>query len=494
MHCLSIRSSGLHDKFIVIFAISFLFFHNHVFASDVIFTDQMRNFNPNFNNDDVLVEYPDYNLGHASGKPDPMAAKIEKLIYSGQCKPSEFPYEKIKDVNHHPYFPKIQKNAIHGDHLGVRFYREKGGTRDFIIRHWANENLPIVFHLTKPAVKYKKWIKEVFDNLNNVLRKHGVITYDSSVIELSDQVLEIQDENCDNHLIFLAQYDGNSLMATYVKTINNVDVRLGEIVDTDIMIYEQFGKRKYKKYFKRGFQRDLTHEFLHALGLDHNFALDSVMSYSNKKIATTNLADDITQYEIDTLDYILNQRISGTPWALIRTFTGIDTGVNYIPTGQYKIRLDEQVLCRNIKTSTSQQVPLHMTMDLKYVNKPYGDDIRLTFAHSANESSLLPQDFFGTFIYFEKHPIDGNLINEFRSDSPKFRFSLSYPYTLDNQFSANIDTGFMTLEPIIPNRIRTKWDVLDPAGEVTETCSIDSAFQFTEFNSNNPDPEKVVQN
>lgn len=474
-----IRSSGLTFIFFAVFF--FCFSSQSLASSDVIFPQRLlHNIFPD--ETEWLVEYPDYGVTDSGDYRDEKAIAVDHLIYDkAECGPTNFPFEKRMDVNRHPYFPKLQQSAIHGDHLGGFFYKEKN-SGNFILKHWAEESLPIVFHMTEPMGVYKNWIREVVDNINVTAQRNGLIRADQRLIVLSHDIVDPKEESCTKHLIFQAGHDGFALMRAYITTIDDNEERLGEIVDADIVIYEEAEKRYRGKNLKRGFQHDLTHEFLHTLGLDHNFALGSVMSYDDSMLDLTELQDDISAYEIDALRYVLFGKASTTPWALVRSTKGIEVDEKYIPEGRYLVNLSEpQAICKNLATAEEEIVPLlSMSMDLKYVIKEYSKKVEMRFQSSSGNTEKFPGFFSSDFEIYGKLPIDGNIDAKFVSDSPKFQFGDAFPTSLNNRFSAHIDTGFTTLQSDVnPDHLNAKWNILDHNGAPIEECSISSSFELS---------------
>ncbi len=476
-----IRSSGLTFKSLAVF---FFCFSSQSFASsDVIFPQRFLN-KIQLEEDESLVEYPDYGVSDSKDARDPNAVAVDNLIYGkANCAPTELPFEKRFDTNRHPYFPKLQQSPVHGDHLGGFFYKEKSSGK-FILKHWAEESLPIVFHMTEPMMIYKKWIHEVVDNINVTAQRNGLIRADERLILLSDELVNPNVESCTKHLIFQAGYDGFALMRAYITSIDDNEERLGEIVDADIVIYEVAERRYRGKNFKRGFQHDLTHEFLHTLGLDHNFALGSVMSYDDTNLDTTELKDDISAYEIDALRYVLFGKASTTPWALTRATRGIEVDEKYIPEGRYAVKLSEpHAICKNLMTAEEEIVPLlSMSMDLKYVIEEFSKKVEMKFQSFSGNADKFPAVFSSDLELYGISPIDGNIDAKFVSDSPQFQFGDAYPMSLNNRFSAHIDTGFTTLQnDVNPDHLNAQWNILNGNGVPTEQCRISSSFSLSSY-------------
>lgn len=123
-----------------------------------------------------------------------------------------------------------------------------------------------------------------------------------------------------------------------------------------------------------------------------------------------------------------------------------------------------------------------MSMDLKYVIGEFSKKVEMKFQSFSGNADKFPAVFSSDLELYGISPIDGNIDAKFVSDFPQFQFGDAYPMSLNNRFSAHIDTGFTTLQnDVNPDHLNAQWNILNGNGVPTEQCRISSSFSLSSY-------------
>lgn len=436
-------------------------------------------------NDDSLIQMPYYHPEDQDTElmygPDLM--RFVNRQKEHPCNPGSLPFSRMKDPNQHPNFPQLPHNPVEGDYLGIDFFREKS-TKIFLLEHWPENHFPLLtFHLTHESEKYRPWISETIENLNHMSQKSGIIKPTQNLIELSDETVDAEDESCDLHLIQVSNYETYGIMmVNESEFIKNVADRLGEMVDSDIVIYPKNIKDYHTVPLKKVFEETLTHELLHSIGVNHNFSLASVMDYDDK-IYYQSMDQWLSEYEVDVLKYLYkDQSIHYKPWALRRNedywYNNVMTNVS---DGMYKVAITNgRQICTDPEGKQNEKNLSGKYMYIQIKNDEFGASV--TF-DPKNNFRLPPGLEFN--VAYKK---DGSLTHLNSSTSSDF-------YRLDHssaKFNLFLPTNFTFLQTNSPsNEFHIHWkhskDVSENS-DLIEACDVELQLHYADEMVKNSTP------
>lgn len=354
---------------------------------------------------DPLVELPDYK------KPDldedisiygESYSYFKKTVES--CSPSKTTYVPQVYVENYSQFPLVPKTPILEDQLAVYFFKNLQDEQ-FYVTKWGvpSDETLITFHLTPQARKYKKVIEQVIEHINTKAHHYGLISKANNLIELASKTLNLDQESCDVQIIHFEEEETGGPVAALLKSLQGVAFlkrdyehsdRLGEIRDADITIYpgnirrskqfnydyEKMDKTQQEQVISKKIYKTLMHEIFHALGVDHNFALGTVMDYDELYFDSD--FDFSLAYEMDVLNFLYHGKAKTKNWPLVRTKNSDHVYIPdekhfYVSEQWYHAKIIDgsvDFLCTDIngkKTDYSEHIVKNFQLQLTYDNEEH---------------------------------------------------------------------------------------------------------------------------
>ncbi|MCB0326122.1 MAG: hypothetical protein KDD52_00735 [Bdellovibrionales bacterium] len=391
-------------RFVVIFSLG-IFFYSSTFALDLLMPESAG-----IKGSKVVL--PSYILS-SSDSNDKLSIYGPNYVYFNRsfdsCSKSTKPYSKLESPSQHEGFPSVSQTPVVDDSLATYFFKENS-TGKFLLSKWGGNSFPLIqFHMTKESKKYRKNVEKVIGYLNQKAIQYQLISYGESLVELADGTISLEDESCDLHLIHFDKYkpmdeDEAVTGMTISKTDYVHDNRLGETIDSDIIIYpnalKKLGYKQQEKIEEELFDT-LLHEILHALRVTHNFALGTVVDYSPRTYQGS--LDKSLEYEMDVLAFLYNDKSPSKTWPLIRSLKkGIyETEEKHFFRPEYKYEAEIidntlKFICKDLEGrefdySDRVYKNFDITFNYKSNSIPY-----LTFAEMGGEiENLIDENLFG---------------------------------------------------------------------------------------------------
>ena len=204
------------------------------------------------------------------------------------------------------------------DDLGGEYVYNFRLDKFFLVR-WNPNILPVIFTLHESAVDYQIYIEEVVEEINTAAYEEGLLFLlgKEGLVQLSDESTTQDMKDPNTHTIrFSILKDYSQVGTAYWESQPDT----GEIFDADFEMYidtfHHIAKQKSKlsglqaqEYVEKRLKHYLIHEFLHAMGIGHNFRgsqYDSMMAYYPRNSPDPHqvkLSHKLSNYDRKTLLY-----------------------------------------------------------------------------------------------------------------------------------------------------------------------------------------------
>ena len=231
------------------------------------------------------------------------------------CEELSKPFTKKEGFGSHPDFPMTRLYPETYDPLATKYFLEKS-TGKFLVSRWADISDGLLFYLTPETEVFRDYIQTWFDYVNQRAQETKLVDQNQVLVRLSSENKRLEENHCNLHLFHVEEeaYGGISVS----KIVIGDAKRLGQFLDTDIAFSAPSDWKEkspdiesmpeYQKEVEWYFRRKVIHELMHSLGVDHNFALGTVMDYYPLEYRDEeDVYDYSLSYEMDVLSFLYKE-------------------------------------------------------------------------------------------------------------------------------------------------------------------------------------------